>query len=185
MRSKILGILAGCLSPAGVVVVEAVPTAQAADFTLKFGLVTRGDMQNVYADKREGSAGGQVQGPHRGQGVPGQSARHPAGSDRRHAARHDRGLHGAGRLLCRCRQPVRGVQHSIAVQEPRARQRHGCRSRAQQGDPRPRRSKGPVRRDGRRCCGRQVFRQEADHQARRLQGHEVARQRHARRARAP
>ncbi len=49
MRSTTLGGLAGCLL-AGALGGLATP-ANAADFTLKFGLVTRGDMQNVYADK--------------------------------------------------------------------------------------------------------------------------------------
>src|SRR6476620_9726563 len=88
----------------------------AAEYTLKWAVVTRGDMQEKFGHKLAEILPKATNGRVEVKVFPGgQLGSH----DRRSAARHDRGLRKSGRLLCRRRFALRRVQHSVPVQEHR------------------------------------------------------------------
>ena len=116
--------------------------AAAAEFVMKFGTATFNETPASVHQVLQGGRGKGVRRANRGRRLSAQRAWTDPAHDRRPAARHDRSLYRAGRLLRRRRPALRRLQRADPVQAQRSRVGDRARSRAQRADPRPRRAQG-------------------------------------------
>ena len=93
-----------------------VAPTRAAEYTLKWAVVTRGDMQEKFGHKLAEILPKATNGRVEVKVFPGGQLGSPGGHDRRPATRHHRRLRKSGRLLRRRRSALRRVQHSVPVQ---------------------------------------------------------------------
>ncbi len=137
-------------------------TAGAADYTLKYGVVTQGDMQHLYGLKLkevvEKATNGRVEVKVFSGGQLGSPAAHIEGLQ----LGTIEGYSNPADFFCGRRRALRNVQHSLLVQGSRSRQPHAARSGAEGFHSRHGDVERPRRRQRRRSGGVALFRQQPD-----------------------